>query len=214
MQWAIERQVRLLSPFLRQGSTFLEVGAGDCALSAAVASILSKGYAVDVSEEITRGLTLPANVEVRISDGTSIPVPPATVDVAYSNQLMEHLHPDDALEQVHNIYAALRPAGIYICITPNRLSGPHDISKYFDELATGFHLKEYTVGELDRLFERVGFGKRRVFVGGRGKYAEAPIWPIRSLEAALAVLPAPARRVLADRFFVSGLLGIRIIGTK
>ena len=70
---------------------------------------------------------------------------------------MEHLHPDDAVDQLKNIYNALVNGGKYICITPNRLTGPHDISKYFDNVATGFHLKEYTVTELSGLFREVGF---------------------------------------------------------
>ena len=53
-------------------------------------------YAVEVSEEITGNLAFPRNVRLLLSDGTSIPVPDASVAVAYSNQLMEHLHPDDA----------------------------------------------------------------------------------------------------------------------
>jgi predicted SAM-dependent methyltransferase len=51
---------------------------------------------------------------------------------------MEHLHPDDAFEQLKQIYTALTPGGLYICTTPNRLTGPHDVSKYFDETAAGF----------------------------------------------------------------------------
>ena len=36
--WAIQRQSLILEPFLRPDATFLEVGAGDCALSVAVSS--------------------------------------------------------------------------------------------------------------------------------------------------------------------------------
>jgi len=60
----------------------------------------------------------PANFTLIISDGCSIPAQRNSVDVAYSNQLMEHLHPDDALEQVHNVLDVLKPGGVYICITP------------------------------------------------------------------------------------------------
>ena len=101
-------------------------------------------YALDVSAEITSRVSLPSNFKLILSDGTSVPLPPESVDVAYSNQLMEHLHPDDALEQLQGIWRALRPGGVYICLTPNRVNGPHDISQYFDSVATGFHLKEYT----------------------------------------------------------------------
>jgi hypothetical protein len=64
--------------------------------------------------------------------------------VAYSYQLMEHLHPGDALEQLVNIYQALKRDSVYCCVTPNRISGPHDISVYFDTVAQGLHLKEYS----------------------------------------------------------------------
>jgi SAM-dependent methyltransferase len=116
-------------------------------------------YALDVSAEITRTDTLPANFSLILSDGTTIDVPPDSITVAYSNQLMEHLHPDDALEQLSNIYRALAPGGIYICVTPNRLTGPHDISRHFDPVATCLHLKEYTNTELMALLRRVGFRK-------------------------------------------------------
>jgi 2-polyprenyl-3-methyl-5-hydroxy-6-metoxy-1,4-benzoquinol methylase len=213
--WSIERQLRILAPFLRRDSTFLEIGAGDCALSRAVASSVRKVYAVDVSDEIMRGKPLPENLETRLSNGTDIPVPRGTIDVAYSNQVMEHLHPEDAFEQVCNIYAALARGGVYVCITPNRLSGPHDISKYFDdEIATGFHLKEYTFGELRDLFKRVGFSREIACIGGRGRYFRIPTLPVEIVESVLSRLPASVRRKLANRFVVSGMLGIRIIGRK
>ena len=85
---------------------------------------------------------------------------------------MEHLHPDDAFEQLENIYRALTPGGVYICVTPNRLSGPHDISSLYDEVATGFHLKEYSISELHSLFRRVGFSRIRVHFGIKEKYIE------------------------------------------
>jgi predicted SAM-dependent methyltransferase len=120
-----------------------------------------------------------------LSDGVSVPVPPGSVNVAYSYQLMEHLHPEDAFEQLENIYAALAPGGLYICITPNRLSGPHDISYYFDNEATGFHLKEYTTWELSRLFKRAGFSQTSAYVGFRDKRAGVPPFSVGFCEAVL-----------------------------
>lgn len=157
--WIVNQRMQLLQRFLTPETVYLEVGPGDCSLSIAVAKQVKKVYAADVSTEITKQNDLPENFEFILSDGCSIPVPENSVDVAYSHQLMEHLHPDDALEQLQNIYQALKPGGIYICITPNRLSGPHDVSRYFDEVATGFHLKEYTVTELNDLFHAVGFSQ-------------------------------------------------------
>lgn len=213
--WAIQRQLKLVSPFLQsQQGTFMEVGAGDCALSAAVARRVKRVIAVDVSDEVVSGVELPGNVDLRLSDGVDIPAPPGAVDVAFSNSVMEHLHPDDALEQVSNICTALKPGGVYVCVTPNRLSGPHDISKYFDETATGFHLKEYTVRDLHRLFRRVGFTRIKVYVGGRGRYLQVAPAPAELFEQFFGQLPLRARRALADRFMMSAILGARVIGVK
>lgn len=187
----------LLSPFLHRGATFLEVGAGDCAVSFAVARRVAKVYAVDVSEVVTASGARPANFELRLSDGRSIPVPPASVDIAYSNQLIEHLHPDDALAQTRNILQALRPGGAYLCTTPHPYTGPHDISFHFDEEATGLHLKEYTYGELADLFRAAGFSRLGLLAGGRGYYRRFSLRPALAIESALATLPRRARRWLA-----------------
>lgn len=207
----VERQLRLLGRFLRAGETFLELGAGDCSLSKAVAAQARTVYAVEVSDEITRGLELPGNVRVVISDGASVPVAPASVDLAYSNSLMEHLHPDDAREQLANVFAALAPGGRYLCVTQDRLAGPHDVSRHFDHVATGFHLKEYTVGELAALFADVGFGRLRLYVGGRGRYLGVPPAPVTATEAGLAVLPYAARRRAAN---LMPFRFIRLLGEK
>jgi SAM-dependent methyltransferase len=211
---SVAAQVEILAPLLRPGSTFLEVGAGDCALSAVIAPRVGKVYAVDVSEEVTRGVALPATVDVRLSDGADIPVPSATVDLAYSNQLLEHLHPDDALEHVRNVYDCLRPGGAYVCITPHRLTGPHDISGYFEDTPSGFHLKEYTISELASLFTRLGFSSVRVLVGARGRFVQLRPLFAESLETLLALLPPRTRRSLAERLHLNVVLGIRILARK
>jgi hypothetical protein len=57
---------------------------------------------------------------------------------------MEHLHPEDALEQLQKIRRTLARGGVYVCITPNRVNGPHDVSGLFDDEARGLHLREYS----------------------------------------------------------------------
>lgn len=210
---ALTPQLRLLRRYLRPETTLLEIGPGDCALSMELAPRVRQVYGLDVSEEITHRLSLPTNFKLILSDGTSVPLPPETVDVAFSNQLMEHLHPDDALEQLEGIWRALRPGGVYICITPNRLNGPHDISQHFDSVATGFHLKEYTVGELSRLFKQVGFRKVQALLGMRGACVPAPVAPVIAGEMVLGLVPPKARRMLG-RTIGRAFLGVRLLGTK
>lgn len=186
----VNKQLHLLSPFAKSTSSFLEVGAGDCALSVAMAaSTNGEVHAIDVSKTITEITELPPTVQVHVTDGREIPVAEDTINVAYSNQLLEHLHPDDALEQTANIARSLRSDGVYVCITPNRLSGPHDISMFFDEAATGFHLREYTTGELAELFARAGFRRTASIVPIAGRVLVFPAWILTALERVLQILP-------------------------
>lgn len=205
-----------LKPFLRPEMTFLEIGPGDCSLSLEIAKVAKKVYAVDVSDEVTKDLDLPPNFELVISNGCSVCVPENSVDVAYSHQMMEHLHPEDAFEQLQNLYKVLRPGGVYVCITPNRLSGPHDTSMFFDDIATGWHLKEYTVGELHDLFHAVGFSKVSYFKIRNNRQIELPLnvlilTLIKLCEGTLEALPASLRRDLALKLLFRG---ITIAGTK
>lgn len=205
-------RMKLLRPLLSRESTFLEVGPGDCALAIELCKEAKKVYAVEVSRTVTAGLDFPENFELVISDGCSVPVPTGTVDVAYSDQLMEHLHPDDAIEQLQNIFAALKPGGTYVCITPNRLSGPHDISRYFDKVATGFHLKEYTATELTRMFEGVGFVEIRL-LGQNGKSFKSKR-SLEFLEDLLAPLPRIMRRWILGRECLASISNITLAATK
>jgi SAM-dependent methyltransferase len=207
-------QIALLEPWLTPQTTFLEIGAGDCALSLALAQKVAHVYALDVSAAITHAATRPENFTLLLSDGTSIPVPEGHITVAYSNQLMEHLHPDDALDQLANIYRALAPGGVYICLTPNRLTGPHDISRYFDTVATGFHLKEYTCTELIAMLRSVGFRtvhqclrKGSASVTVPGPLAQCTEWMIERLP------PRLQKRASTTRL-VRGLLEICLIARK
>ena len=210
----VETQMKVLDRLLDEDQTFLEVGAGDCALSFHVAGRVKKVCAVDVSSTVTKVSDEPENFELILSDGCSIPVPENSIDIVYSNQLMEHLHPDDAREQVRNILKALVPGGVYYCSTPNRLNGPHDISKAFDREATGFHLKEYTVTELSALFGAAGFSRVRLFVGAKNTYFAIPIFPVRACEFILERLPYRLRRRLASSRILRSVLNVRLMGVK
>src|SRR4051812_41443645 len=184
-----------LRPFIEPDTVFLEVGAGDGSFTLAVAELARHCYALDVSSEILNGVRHP-KVETLLSDGCSVPVPPGSVTLVYSNQVMEHIHPDDALEQLRNLFAALAVGGSYICMTPNRLNGPHDVSKFFDSVARGFHLKEYTIAELEQLFRGVGFKRVWTYPRILRRTVRVPVGLLKGLERVLAALPERVRRRL------------------
>lgn len=210
----VDSQLALLNHYLTRDTVFLEIGPGDCALSFRVASLVKKVIGVDVSNEITKSGDMPSNFELLLTVGSNIDVPESSVDLAYSDQLIEHLHPEDAVEHLENVFRALRPNGKYICITPNRVSGPHDISRYFDEYATGFHLKEYTNKELTDIFKRVGFSEVKHVNTIKGKYFSLPLGFPFVAEKFVALLPFKYRRPLAKSFPMRKIVGLKLLGIK
>jgi SAM-dependent methyltransferase len=210
----VQAQMKFLLVFLTKGTVFLEIGPGDCALAFEVAKNVKKVYAVDVSKEVTTSKTTPENFELFLSDGSSIPLPPKSMDVVYSYHLMEHLHPDDARKQLQNIYDVLVPGGLYVCVTPNRLNGPHDISMHFERVARGFHLKEYINSELSALFRSVGFSKVKAYGRGRGFYLPCPLSLVIGCEYVLSLLPYELAKSLALTKILQSVLGIRLVGVK
>jgi SAM-dependent methyltransferase len=210
----IQSQLRFLHRFVRPASVFLEIGAGSCLVSIEVAKKVKRVIAVDVSDEITRRHDLPPNVELRIFDGVELPVEPGSVDLTYSHQVMEHIHPEDAFEQLRSVHRSLVAGGAYVCVVPNRISGPHDISRHFDEVATGFHMKEYTTSELALLLRRSGFCKTRSYVGAKGRYFAVPQLFLIAFEKVLDTMPFRIRATIGRRVPVRQLLEIRMVAWK
>ena len=197
---ALASQMIALRPFLTSDSSFLEIGAGDCAFTRTVARGTSGAvHAIDVSPTILERVDASSNVQVHVTDGVEIPLAADSIDVAYSNQLMEHLHPDDALAQLRNIHRVLRPGGAYVCLTPNRLTGPHDISAYFAPEPRGFHLREYSTGDLRALFAEAGFRRSRSILRIPGRALVVPSLGLSLVERALEAMPTGPRRLLGTR---------------
>jgi hypothetical protein len=183
-------RIRFLKRYLKKDAVFLEIGAGSCALSIQVAELVKMVCAVDVSDEIVRNIEFPDNLIFLLTDGCTIPLSDNSVHVAFSDQLIEHLHPDD------------------------RLNGPHDISKYFSTTAQGLHLREYTIDDLGALFRSAGFRKVSALAGARGRYITVPLFSLVIIEKLLLLLPHRIRKVIADSVPFRILLGCRVIGTK
>ncbi len=208
----VDYQMKVLGRFLKPGTRYMEIGPGDCSLAIAAADRVEQVLAVDVSGEITRASAFPANLTLVLTDGTAIPVAAASVDVAYSSDLIEHLHSEDALEQTRGIFAALAPGGIYVCVTPNRLGGPWDASRSFSRTAEGFHLREYSISELARMFRKCGFRRVGVLLGVRGRFILVRAGLVALAERAVSLLPHTWRKTAAQRFLWAGY--IRMVAQK
>jgi len=206
----VSAQMLFLKRFIQKNQVFVEIGPGDCSLLFEISKNVKQAYGIDASNEISNQTRVPDNFKKIISDGVSISLPPNTADIVYSDQLIEHLHPDDVMEHLENIIKILIRGGKYICVTPNRLFGPHDISMYFDEVASGFHLKEYTYTELFRLFKKAGFQRVGTYIGVNRNYYKVPVFMVLLSEKLLEYCSLSYRRSGKFKPYVQ----IRIIGIK
>ena len=100
-----DRELRALRRFLDLNATYLEVGAGDCALARRVAGYTERVYALDVSEDLMGRLGGPPNLVRMPFDGVRVPLAEASVDVAFSRQLV--------ISQLPSICHALRDGAVY-----------------------------------------------------------------------------------------------------
>jgi SAM-dependent methyltransferase len=208
-------EMAVLAQIILPEDTVLEIGAGDCQLSRELATRVRAVDAVDVSQEIAKISDAPANLRVHVTDGIAMPVPSRSVTLAYSNQLMEHLHPDDVRAQLREIAAALAEGGRYVVITPNGLTGPWDVSRLFSTVPSGFHLHEYSNRELSALLREGGLGRIRAFVSVRGRVVTFPAGLITAAERLLLSLPRAWRDGLLRLAIVSApLRTVRLIATR
>ena len=187
-------QVRLLEPFLSSRTRFLEVGGGDCALALELSRRVAQVTAIEAGKEISTGTSEAPNLTVLLCDSPPYDLPDGIVDLAFSSHFIEHLRRDDALLHLREMRRLLSPGGRYVCVTPNRLWGPHDISRYFADFPEGLHLHEYSHNELLRLFRRAGFRRRRVICRIGASDRRLPHLGYRLLEGLLTALPQSARR--------------------
>jgi len=158
------------------GRDVLEIGCGSGAQLRRLSHENRRCVGIDISREILEHQSdMPGNVELMVADACDMPSLPANAfDVAFSKQLIEHLHPDDVARHFGAVSRVLRDGGRYILETPSRLTGPHDVSVHFDDVATGFHLCEYTYGEIIDLLRAAGFKRFRSPLMWQSVYNRAP----------------------------------------
>jgi ubiquinone/menaquinone biosynthesis C-methylase UbiE len=207
----IANQVRFLKPRIRRDDVYLEIGCGDALLPFALSGFARDVFGLDVTDALVDCAAAPANFRFLKTGGVEIPLAENSVDLAHSDQLMEHLHVEDAEAQLREIHRVLRPGGRYVCKTPSSVTGPHDISVFFDEVARGLHMREYHYGSLRPLMLKAGFRSVQfpLVVSGYS-LATPPYQLLRGVERALQRLPGRLRHTYLARF----LMGITAVVIK
>jgi SAM-dependent methyltransferase len=123
------------------------------------------------------------------------------VDVVFSYQMLEHLHPEDMPHHLETVCRMLKPGGRYVFSTPHRYSGPHDISAYFSDYPVGFHLKEWTYREMGQVIKDAGFSVWHTYRFGKPRLSG--FWNAATLavEGLFGLLPRKLQRKTSGRLF-------------
>ncbi|MDB6072880.1 MAG: phenylalanyl-tRNA synthetase subunit alpha [Verrucomicrobiaceae bacterium] len=202
-QRAVDSRLRLLRPALTPDTVMLEIAPGDCRLAAAAAALAKKVIAVDISDQHDPNEQLPANLELVIYDGYHLSVATSTVDVVFSYQFLEHLHPDDVDPHFEMVARVLKPGGCYIFDTPHRYSGPHDVSALFGHTLDCLHMQEWTYHDMITLCRKHGFTETYAFRRGEVRKSGFLNAMNLALESFCGVLPPSLRRAVCKKLFGS-----------
>lgn len=206
-----------------------EVGSGKGNLISFLAAAGYRCKGTEITRQRGESLVRVRGVAWGTTDGVHLDrfEEPASFDVVVSDQVIEHLHPDDLVTHLTGARAILRPGGRYIFSTPHRHLGPMDVSRVFGlDRPEGMHLKEYTHSEMKGALLTSGFTKAeavlRVPRRARAKLGGGPLSRgsrmhlgyLILLERMIGLAPSqPARRrlALAARWLLFD--GIWMIGT-
>jgi SAM-dependent methyltransferase len=181
-----------------KSTVFAEFAPGDCRFAMEVAPSVKQVFGIDISDQRNPSDPVPENFRLIVYDGYDLnEIPDASIDILFSDQLVEHFHPEDTPLHFQTANRILKIGGCYILRTPHVLAGPHDISKYFSDLPQGFHLKEWTYSEIRPLLRKAGFTKVSSRMMLKRKVFPLPFLYFTTWEKILSLFPHAKIRNLA-----------------
>jgi|HubBroStandDraft_3_1064219.scaffolds.fasta_scaffold00009_8 SAM-dependent methyltransferase len=172
------------------GRDVLEAGCGEGYGADLIAGIARRVVAVDYDEAaVAHVRSRYARVQVMQANLAQLPLPDASVDVVVNFQVIEHLW--DQAQFVSECARVLRPSGLLMVSTPNRIT----FSPGRDTPINPFHTRELNARELTQLLVDAGFSEVSIsglFHGPRLQEMDARHGgSIIDAQIALAVADAP-----------------------
>jgi len=192
---ANQNKLRLVKKFINKSTVFVEFGPGDCRFAMSICNRVRFVYGVDISDQRGQFDIVPDNFELIIYDGYNLRMQENSADVVFSDQLIEHLHPEDTEFHFQLIRRILKPEGVYVFRTPHRFSGPHDVSRYFSDEAEGFHLKEWTYSEIAKILKRLKYSSWSGYKYTKRNLVKKPLAYFIIIEYILNMLPKRLRKI-------------------
>jgi SAM-dependent methyltransferase len=147
------------------GRDVLEAGCGEGYGADLIAGVARRVIGLDYDESTVAHVQARyPRVEMRHGNLAALPLPDGVVDVVVNLQVIEHLW--DQRQFVAECFRVLRPAGLLMVSTPNRIT----FSPGRDTPINPFHTRELNAAELTRLLTEAGFAlesMQGVFHGAR-----------------------------------------------
>jgi len=206
----------------REGDRALELGCGTGYMALELAKRGRLMTAIDASRvvvETARGNALQENVDVTFVavEGVNLPFSAESFELAFSIELVEHLHERDVPRHLAEVFRVLKPGGAYCFWTPNRLMEVGLAERFGVATAAAgagdVHLKEWLYGELAPLLRSAGFSPLRSPWRDTRLHG-LPLLPVRSkteLERLTRRLPLRLRRIVAA---AAGLVSCTLVAWK
>jgi SAM-dependent methyltransferase len=148
------------------GKSVLEVGCGQGTFLRAAERLLNCQRLVGI--DVAASQDVCADSQVKFIQGDIVDFSVDTpFDVVFSDNVIEHLAAADLPMHLNAVRRALRNGGLFIIIVPNRLFGPHDVTRikdvsYSNRIASqGTHLNEMTYSELIPILRSHAFAEFR-----------------------------------------------------
>jgi len=97
-------------------TVFMEIGSPDPTLAVRAASYVERVYSIQVGQ-VQQSARAPCNLRPVLCDGIRIPVPEATIDIAWSGDFMDRLQGEAVTEHLQGVYRGLVSGGEYLFTT-------------------------------------------------------------------------------------------------
>jgi len=209
-EFAVKRKLTLLSKFLDKSHAFAEFAPGDCKLANEVAKKVKYAYGIDISDQRNPNDKNAENFRLIVYDGYILnEIKDKSLDIVYSNNLIEHFHPEDMKLHFQLVYRLLKKGGKYVFRTPHALTGPHDISQYFSDEPECFHLKEWSYNELWEILKDLEYSKFCTHWYAKGLDLRMPYTCFAISEHILEVFPKRYIRTLT-KYLIPSVYGVAI----
>lgn len=207
---ANQAKLAIVRRHLAPSMTLLEFACGDCRFAFEASRHAGHVYGVDISDQRNPDDGLPDNFELIVYDGYDLSViADDSVDLVFSDQLIEHFHPEDTRLHFELALKKLKPGGRYVFRTPHWLSGPHDVSRFFSDVPQGFHLKEWTVREIRAMLLEAGYSRFEAYWNAREHTIALPCAYFAAYEALVGRLPKKHTRRFT-KYFLPSICGAAI----